>query len=211
MSKRAVKRYVVWKWRSPWVYTTWSACEKQIRWYPWARYKSFGSKQEAQEAYEMWLDYNADRTGPIHERIKLWEIKSESICVDAACKWNPWALERRGVLTSSWKQLFRSNIYYQWTVNVWEYIVLLQGIKRCLDSFHHDRTVYTDSRTALSRVRSWSHRSQLNRTHTNSPLKHVLDQRELRAQQYRADIDTIDLQKRNTRERGEIVADFWRK
>ena len=45
------KYYVVWQGVNPGVYDSWDKCQQQIKGYPQAKYKSFGSREEAEAAY----------------------------------------------------------------------------------------------------------------------------------------------------------------
>ena len=45
------KYYVVWEGVDPGIYQTWAECQQQIKGYPNARYKSFKTLAEAQDAY----------------------------------------------------------------------------------------------------------------------------------------------------------------
>ena len=47
------KFYVVWDGAEDGVYTTWEACQQAVSGYPNAKYKSFKSEEEAEEAFEM--------------------------------------------------------------------------------------------------------------------------------------------------------------
>jgi len=205
---KKVKWYVVRKGKRPWVYTTWKQCQAQVAGFPAARFKSFTSKLDAEKAYEMgYVQWSSTKLF-VQELIRTWKIQKHSICVDAACKGNPGRLERRCVRTSDQKELFHSLVYDEWTVNIGEYIALLRGMKRLIDQGHEDRCIYSDSRTAMARVRNGKHRSQLNRVNRNMKLKHALEQRELWFIQTKP---KIEVKKRNTKDRGEIPADFGRK
>ena len=52
MAKKKPKFYVVWQGRTPGVYNDWGKAKKQIESYTGAKYKSYESLAEAQEAYE---------------------------------------------------------------------------------------------------------------------------------------------------------------
>lgn len=52
MAKKKAKFYVVWEGRQTGVFNTWSQAKKQIDAYPGAKYKSYESLQEAQQAYQ---------------------------------------------------------------------------------------------------------------------------------------------------------------
>ncbi len=47
----AKKYYVVWVGQKPGIYTTWAEAERQVKVYPKAKYKSFPSLPEAEQAY----------------------------------------------------------------------------------------------------------------------------------------------------------------
>ncbi len=205
---RKIKRYVVWQGKKPGVYTSWKQCQAQVRGFPAARFKSFTSKADAEQAFDMGYVQWVSNKLYIQELIRTGTIIKDSICVDAACKWNPWNLERRCVRTSDQKELFRSLLYYEGTVNIWEYIALLRGMKRLLDNDKSHWVIYSDSRTAMARVAKGKHNSLLNWTNTNAPLKHALEQRELWLDKRKP---RITIEKRNTKARGEIPADFGRK
>lgn len=194
--------------KKPGVYTSWKQCQAQVAWFPAARFKSFTSKADAEHAFEMWYVQWSSTKLFVQELIRTWAVVKNSICVDAACKGNPGSLERRCVRTSDQKELFRSHLYHEWTVNIWEYIALLRGMKRLIDEWKDHRCIYSDSRTAMARIKKGKHNSMLNRTNNNAKLKHALQQRELWFQQTKPNIDVL---KRHTKERGEIPADFGRK
>lgn len=208
MPTKKVKRYVVRQGKKPWVYTSWKQCQAQVRGFPAARFKAFTSEEDAQHAYEMWYVQWVSNKLYIQELIRSGKIVKESICVDAACKGNPGDLERRCVRTSDQKELFRSLLYHEWTVNIWEYIALLRGMKWLLDNDKSHWLIYSDSRTAMSWIAKGKHNSMLNRTNRNADLKHALEQWELRYQQRQP---KIMIEKRDTKSRGEIPADFGRK
>ena len=211
MSKKLVKRYVVWKWKTPGIYTNWNQCKAQVQGFPDARYKSYISQAEAEKAYEAWYQSSKSTVLRAQDLIKSWTVSPLSICTDAACQGNPWNLERRWVHTKTGKELFRSHVYSEGTVNIGEYIALLQWLKYLIDTQKSDRIIYTDSRVAIAWIKNGKHRSQLNRTNNNIKIKHVLDQWELRYDQNSIYIKKMKIVKRKTKERWEIPADFGRK
>ncbi|NUO03685.1 MAG: viroplasmin family protein, partial [Saprospiraceae bacterium] len=85
------KFYVVWQGYQPGIYTSWSACEAQIKAYPGARYKSFESKAEAEAAFKAGPSAVAKAgsakkaSKPVSRQAIIWD----SIAVDAACSGNP--------------------------------------------------------------------------------------------------------------------------
>ena len=206
MSKKLVKRYVVREWRTPWIYTNWKMCEDQVRWFPDAKFKSFTSRADAEKAFHIWVSYSSQ--AKVSDLIASWTIQRNSISVDAACENNPWNLEWRWVITETGEELFRSKVYDHWTVNIGEYVVLMQWVKRLIDNDRKDRIIYSDSRVAQWWLKKRKHNSALIWNNKNAKLKYLVEQREL---WYSQQIQSIDICKRNTKSRGEIPADFWRK
>ncbi len=50
------KWYVVWEGKIPGIYTSWSECEKQVKGYSGAKFKGFGSENEANKAFQNGLN-----------------------------------------------------------------------------------------------------------------------------------------------------------
>jgi len=101
--KSKSKYYVVWVGQNPGIYDTWSKCQEQIVGFPNAKYKSFKSLDEAEEAYNSSArDYISKKksgaTKPDYHNF-LNEIEENSISVDAACSRNPGIMEYRAVKT----------------------------------------------------------------------------------------------------------------
>ena len=51
MSGKKKKFYVVWKGKVPGIYDSWAACQQQVKGYPDAQYKSFKTRDAAEEAF----------------------------------------------------------------------------------------------------------------------------------------------------------------
>ena len=51
MATTKQKYYVVWHGLEPGIYTTWPECQRQVKGFEGAVYKSFATRQEAEEAY----------------------------------------------------------------------------------------------------------------------------------------------------------------
>ncbi|CAM3823279.1 hypothetical protein MALU111345_21560 [Marinicrinis lubricantis] len=106
----------VWIGRKPGIYTTWPECQEQVNKYFEAKYKSFSSKKEAEQAlndgWEMhWGKKNAE-TKPVREQTDLFggdvieNIDMDSISVDVGCSGNPGIVEYKGVDTKTGEILF---------------------------------------------------------------------------------------------------------
>ena len=124
MSKKKQKYYVVWEGRNPGVYDSWQECQLQIKEYPGAKYKSFGSLQAAEiafgESYENHISKNPTKK-KISTPPKDAEIRWDSISVDAACSGKTGDMEYRGVHTTTGEEVFRQGPFRKGTNNVGEF------------------------------------------------------------------------------------------
>ena len=205
---------MVWKGKSPGIYTSWEACQEQIKGVKGAVFKAFSSRKEAEEA----LDKNpksyirkrkSTTKGRLTEEEKLLLGKPDyhSIAVDAAVSGNPGLLEYRGVDTKSGKVLFKQGPFAYGTNNIGEYLAIVHGLAY-LKKRRSDRILYSDSRTAISWVGKKTCNTQLKRTRENTQLFELIDRATTWLKSH--DYDT-PIEKWETQAWGEIPADFGRK
>jgi len=193
------KYYVVWVGVNPGIYQSWAECQEQIIGFPNAKYKSFKTREAAEEAFdqsatEFIAKKKISKSKPDYHNF-LIEIEENSISVDAACSRNPGIMEYRGVDTYSADEIFRMGPFDHGT----------KHLKKIGDS---SKIIYTDSRTALSWVRNKKVKTTLKQTSNNKQL-FVLIARALnwlKANDYKTKIVKWD-----TDRWGEIPADFGRK
>jgi ribonuclease HI len=206
------KYYVVWKGISPGIYTTWPECKAQVDGYRGAKYKSYNTKELAQEAFD---------AGPQHslgistkkEKIKInismnnEDIVWNSISVDAACSGNPGDLEYRGVYTETGEEIFRHGPFPQGTNNIGEFLAIIDGLIY-LQEKQSKLPLYTDSSTAMAWLRKKAVKTTLNKTKANIKLFKLIDKAEtwLKENEYKNEIMKWD-----TKNWGEIKADYGRK
>ena len=93
------KFYVVWKGVAPGIYTSWTECQLQIKNYKGALYKSFDTREEAEQAL---ASAAHQYVGAGKEKVKTAVALPEGfdlncLAVDAACSGNPGPMEYRGV------------------------------------------------------------------------------------------------------------------
>ena len=203
------KYYVVWNGVQPGIYDSWAECKLQITGYPDARYKAFKSKGEAEEAY---------RSGPgsIKSKDKKKQgtpprgakIQWKSISVDAACSGNPGDLEYRGVHTRTGEEIFRQGPFKEGTNNIGEFLALVHALALLQKKGQTTLPIYSDSRTAMAWVRNKKVNSNLKKTPRNQELFDLVNRalHWLKNNSYKNPIE-----KWETREWGEIPADFGRK
>lgn len=219
MSKKGKKYYCVWVGHEPGVYTSWDACQAQIKGYRDAKYKSFPSLAEAEAAYKQsWQDFYQSKAGPskaaakqslkdsVHDKYGK-EIDINSICVDAACSGNPGKMEYRGVQTVTGQEIFHSPVFPIGTNNIGEFLAIVHAL-----ALYHEKQpgliIYTDSKIAQNWVRLGKAKTKLDRNGKTAQLYQVVARAEkwLKTHTYKNPI-----LKWETKKWGEIPADFGRK
>jgi ribonuclease HI len=213
MSKSKKKYYVIWQGHKTGVFESWNVCKKLIKDFSGAQYKSFASKEIAEEAFKgNYFDYVGKKenfkTNLTPEELKKIGLPNyNSISVDAASSGNPGIMEYRGVDTKSKQQLFIQGPFAQGTNNIGEFLALVHGLS-FLKKHKSERLIYTDSRTAMSWVRKKKCNTKLERSEKNKPVFDLVDRAEawLKTNTY-----TTIIVKWETKAWGEIPADFGRK
>ena len=205
------KFYVVWEGVTPGGYTSWTDCQLQIKGYEGAKYKSFDTREEAERALATspyaYIGKNAKK--------KIEKVPSEplpacvidnSLAVDAACSGNPGPMEYRGVHIASRQEVFHFGPT-KGTNNIGEFLAIVHGLA-LLKQKEFDMPIYSDSVNAISWVRQKKCKTKLPRTAETEELFKLIERAEkwLRENTY-----TTRILKWETKEWGEIPADFGRK
>jgi ribonuclease HI len=213
MAKSKQKYYTVWKGHKTGVFESWNACQRQIKNYQGAQYKSFETKAMAKKAFlVLYADY-IDKIKKSKAVISSKNIKSigqpnlASIAVDAASSGNPGIVEYRGVDTQTKKTLFHKGPFQKGTNNVGEFLALVHGLAY-LKKIKSQRLLYTDSKTAISWVLKKKCNTKLESSLENQPLFELIQ----RAEQWlKSNTFSTKIVKWETKSWGEIPADFGRK
>jgi ribonuclease HI len=221
MTKNEKKFYVIRKWKKTWVFNSWDECKINVTWYSDAKYKSFKNLQEAEAALknsrEPYYENNQSKKAKSNNLNKMNEDEkskledsvpffTKSIAVDAACSENPWKMEYRWVDLQTWKEIFHEK-FSLWTNNIWEFLAIVHGLKYL---WENDSSIYSDSKIAISRVNQWKCKTQLK--YSNNPdLEKLFDTIHNAEMRLRDNWINHKIFKRNTEDRWEIPADFWRK
>lgn len=203
------KYYVVWNGRKPGIFTSWAECEKQVKGFAAAQYKSFETLKEAEDAYRS--NYEAFKGKPASQG--KWRTASTkpvlpSICVDAACSGSPGTLEYRGVYTDSQEQIFHVGPFPEGTNNVGEFLAIVHALT-WLEKHEKQLTIYSDSENAIAWVYTGQCRTKLQHTARNAPLFAIIHS----AENWLAENELSDdeVLKWDTESWGENPADFGRK
>jgi ribonuclease HI len=203
------KYYVVWKGRKPGIFTSWAECEKQVKGFGAAEYKSFESLKEAETAYRS--EYQAFKGKPASQG--KWREASvkpiiPSICVDAACSGAPGKLEYRGVYTETEDEIFRFGPFPDGTNNVGEFLAIVHALT-WLSKHGKQLPIYSDSENGISWVYTGQCRTKLKHTAKNAPLFVMIRSAENWLAENELDDEAV--LKWDTELWGENPADFGRK
>lgn len=218
------KFYVVWQGTETGIFTTWEECKDKVHGQVGAKYKSFKTQAEAEEAFSMGYDaYRAEASPqPSPEREGALDKKSlkgddsggvpapaieEAIAVDAACSGNPGAMEYQGVYIRTGKQIFHYGPIYG-TNNIGEFLAIVHGLALLKQKGLDKMPIYSDSRNAQLWVRAKKCKTKLERNAKSEQLYQLIERAEnwLKNNTYATPII-----KWPTEEWGEIPADFGRK
>lgn len=214
----SVKYYVVWVGHKPGIYHTWADCQSQTKGYPQARFKSYETEAEARQALEKgWqksLNFSGGKGGtaaPSTSKpaspVSVPEVDYDSISVDVGCSGNPGIVEYKGVDTKTGEIIFYQGPISKGTNNLGEFLAIVHGLAY-LQKQGSNKTIYTDSVTALSWIRKKEVSTNLVRDASTEEIWTLVDRalKWLRSNSYANKIVKWD-----TKKWGEIKADFGRK
>ncbi len=210
MSQNKQKYYVVWQGHHPGIYTSWEKCLAEVKNFPNAKYKSFDSRTEAENAFRNPYEIKKSFT-PKKENApttKKTKFIPESISVDAACSGNPGLMEYRGVRTSDKTEIFHFGPVKNGTNNIGEFLAIVHALALLTKKNDQNTPIYTDSKTALSWVKKKKANTKLKQDKSNAQLFEMIFRAEnwLKTNKWQNPI-----LKWETEYWGEIAADFGRK
>ena len=205
------KFYVVWVGAKPGIYKSWAECQAQIKGFPAAKFKGFESFEEAQMALSKGLGSyvsSAKRKSSATSKAinSKQNIISNSIAVDAACSGNPGVMEYQGVYTKDNRQLFHQK-FDLGTNNIGEFLALVHGISY-LQKNNLNIPIYSDSKIAIGWVMKKACKSKLPETPKTKALYDLVRRAEHWLKNNKI---TVTILKWDTKNWGEIPADFGRK
>ena len=209
------KYYVVWIGVEPGIYDLWSDCEAMVKDFQGARYKSYPTLEEAQEAFRgdppRFKPRSSEPTDAPPPPYATAQIKPtynpDALAVDAACSGNPGVMEYRGVHISSGRQIFHQGPFQQGTNNIGEFLAIVHGIA-LLKKQQSSLPLYSDSANAILWVRKKKCGTKLKKCEANAPLFDLIARAEAWLS---SNFYTTEIIKWDTKRWGEIPADFGRK
>ena len=206
------KYYVVWEGHEAGIFDTWKACERHIKGYAGAKYKSYPTLKAAEEAYAgSYFQAIAKNTKPAKPTIDIANATPpiwNSLSVDAACSGNPGKMEYQGVQTNTGKCLFHVGPLDHGTNNIGEFLALVHGLAFLQQAQLPELPIYTDSRIAMGWIKAKKCRTKVQRIAKNKTIFDLIARAEtwLKKNTY-----TNPIIKWDTKIWGEIPADFGRK
>ena len=222
-----MKYYVVWSGREPGIYTSWETCKKMVHGQEGASYKSFKTKEEAVRA---WLEgerpvtkdkktqqektsepsiatkSNGQSSMVNGQRSTVNGQSSAAVCVDAACSGNPGKMEYRGIDLITKRELFHFGPVWG-TNNIGEFLAIVHALAMLKQQGRRD-TIFSDSRNAIAWIKQKKCKTKLAENAKSAKVYDMIRRAELWLQE-----NTWEnpIMKWDTKEWGEIPADFGRK
>ena len=206
------KFYVVWKGRQTGVFETWDDCKLQTEKFPKAVYKSFKTRQLAEQAFkDGWWEYigkDIIETELTEEQLLLvGKAVEESISVDGAWNTITGVVEYQGVYTKTKAPIFKVGPLEDGTINIVEFLGIVHALAHC-KKHNIVLPIYSDSRNAIGWVRDKEARTNHKRSDKNTKIFELLDRaiKWLKENEYENQV-----LKWETKGWGENPADFGRK
>lgn len=206
------KFYTVWNGRETGVFASWAETQESILGYPNAKYRSFGSRAEAEAAlrgkYSTYAGKNTKTLSLPLEELAREGVRMDALAVDAACAGVPGPMEYRGVRIGTGEQLFHAGPYEDGTNNIGEFLAIVDGLRYLNEQGEPDLPLYSDSYNARKWVRDKECRTNLVATPDNAVIFLLIADavQWLRNNRFRNPILTWETEKW-----GENPADFGRK
>ena len=210
------KFYVVWRGRKPGVYDSWDDCKQQVEGFGEAAYKAYATLEDAEEAFWRGKEEAQPAQAVAGQDDKKGDTPlpaaaprpydEDAIAVDAACSGNPGPMEYRGVDLRSGQELFHLGPMHG-TNNIGEFLAIVHALA-LLKKQGVKRTVYSDSRNALLWVRQKQCKTRLERNAQTEGLFQLIDRAVIWLRNNKIEVPLLKWQ---TKEWGEVPADFGRK
>lgn len=210
------KFYVVWRGRKPGVYDNWDDCKQQVEGFGEAAYKAYATLEDAEEAFwrgkeeaqpaQAVAGQDDKKGGTPLPATAPRPYDEDAIAVDAACSGNPGPMEYRGVDLRSGCELFHLGPMHG-TNNIGEFLAIVHALA-LLKKQGVKRTVYSDSRNALLWVRQKQCKTRLERNAQTEGLFQLIDRAVIWLRNNKIEVPLLKWQ---TKEWGEVPADFGRK
>ncbi len=203
------KYYTVWEGYNIGVFSSWEECKKNISGYPTAKYKSFPTKEQAQKALnENYWEHVGKKNTPAPLLLSgTAPYDTHSIAVDAACSGNPGTMYYRAIDLSTGTVYFSQGPFLRATNNIGEFLAIVHALAQ-LSLSGDTRTIYSDSKIAISWVKQKRCKTKLPLEAANKKVFELIERAEkwLHTHTY-----SNPILKWETQLWGEIPADYGNK
>jgi ribonuclease HI len=207
------KFYVVWKGRETGVFTSWDDCKAQTKGFEGAVFKSFESRELAEEAFNnssfQYVGKNKKIVSPLSKEALalIGDPIEDAIAVDGAWDNTTGLVEYQGVYIKTGEVLFHVGPLEDGTINMVEFLAIVHALALS-KQWHWKVPIYSDSKIALTWIRDLQFRTNHPRSEKNKKLFDMLE----RADKW-LNNNTFEneLLKWETKAWGENPADFGRK
>jgi ribonuclease HI len=206
------KFYVVWVGRKTGVFKTWEECNEQIFGFPKAVYKSFKTRDLAEQAFksssEKFIGKDIFEPELTSEQLAIIGVPiKDSISVDGSWNTSTGIVEYQGVHTGTGKVLFKAGPFEDGTNNIVEFLAIVHALAYCKQN-KIKLPIYSDSRNAIGWVRDKEARTNHDKSEKNKKLFELVD----RAIKWlNENLYDNEILKWETKAWGENPADFGRK
>lgn len=202
------KYYVVWNGRKPGIYTSWTECQAQVNQYPNAKFKSFESKELAEQAFKEGKQLNS-KTNKLKTVCNTTSevIDYNTISVDVGTSGNPGPVEYKGVDTKTGEVIFSVGPISKGTNNLGEFLAIVHALAY-IKQMNSNKNIYSDSVNAINWVKQKKVSSTLVRDSSTEKIWSMVDRAVLWLENNTYD---TKIMKWETKQWGEIKADYGRK
>jgi ribonuclease HI len=173
------KYYVVWVGKQTGVFESWQECETQIFGYPKAKYKSFKSKELAEQAFKSsskeYIGVNISDSELTPEQLALiGEPIENSISVDGSWNTATGLVEYQGVHTTTGEIYFKKGPFADGTNNIVEFLAIVHALAYCKQN-NIKEPIYSDSKTAIRWVKRKVAKTNHEKNERNKKLFELID------------------------------------
>lgn len=174
MGKSKKRFYTVWAGHKTGVFDNWDDCVKQIYGAKIKIFKSFRTKEEAENAF----------LSPPEQYVKIQpkydkneKYITDSICVDCAFSHSSKMGEYRGVKTDTGELLFSVTDLYDSSNNIAEFLAIVHGLAYCKKN-NLNIPIYSDSAVAIGWVKNKFAKTNLIETGKNKRSFELIERAE---------------------------------
>jgi ribonuclease HI len=207
------KFYVVWKGRETGVFSSWEDCKAQTNGFDGAVFKSFESREIAEEAFKSSSFQYIGRSKIVVSTLSkevlalIGDPIEDAIAVDGAWNTNTGVVEYQGVYLKTYEVLFHVGPLDDGTNNIVEFLAIVHALALS-KQWNWKIPIYSDSRIALG----WVNEKKARTNHLPSEKNKKLFELIARAEKW-LENNTYEneLLKWETKAWGENPADFGRK